>query len=153
MTNKGYLKLAIEQAKLSAKKGGFPAGAIVVKNGEIIARGISIGSNLNDPTGHAETSTIREACRNLKTSDLSGAILYASMEPCMMCFSVANWASISKIVYGFKKTDDMAMKGYYEGKNDIVELNEKNNRKIELEYIYDFESEILELIKNWENSN
>ena len=153
MTNKDYLKLAIEQAKLSTKEGGFPAGAIVVKNGEIIARGISIGSKLNDPTGHAETSAIREACKTLKTSDLSGAILYASMEPCMMCFSVANWAGISKIVYGCKKTDNMAVKGYYESNNDIVELNEKNNRKIELECFPDFESEVLELIKNWESSN
>lgn len=147
MNDKDYLKLAIEQVKLSVEEGGFPAGAIVVKDGEIIARGISIGSKLNDPTGHAETSAIREACRTLGTTDLSGATLYASLEPCAMCFFVANWAGISKIVYGCKKTNDVVAKGYYEGMNDIIELNEKNSRKIELEYIPDFESEILELIK------
>lgn len=152
MTDKDYLKLAIEQAKISAEQGGFPAGAIVVKDGEIIARGISAGFKLNDPTSHGETAAIREACQKLQTSDLGGATLYASLQPCAMCFSVANWAGISKIVYGCQKTDEMAVKGYYEGSNDIEEMNKKNNRKIELEYIGDFEKEILELVSNWEKS-
>ncbi len=150
MNDKDYLKLAIEQARLSVEEGGFPAGVIVVKDGEIIARAISIGSKL---TGHAETSAIREACRTLGTTDLSGAKLYTSLESCAMCFFVANWAGISKIVYGFKKTEDMVKKGYYEGSNDLSELNQKNNRKIELEHLPDFEEEMKEIIKNWEEKN
>lgn len=153
MTDKDYLKIAIEQTKKSVEADGFPAGAIVVKNGEIISRGISVGFKLNDPTSHAESASIREACDILHTSNLDGAVLYAALQPCVMCFSVANWAGISKIVYGCKKIDEMAAKGYYEGLNNIGELNEKNNRKIELEYIAYFENEILDLIKEWESNN
>jgi len=153
MTDKEHLKLAIEQARKSVREGGFPAGAVVVKDGKVISSGISVGNKLNDSTSHAEMVAIREACKVLKTSDLSGATLYASMQPCTMCFSAANWAGISKIVYGCKKTDEMAKKGYYEGMNDIKELNNKNNRKIELKYVPDFEAEVLELIKNWEKNN
>lgn len=153
MINKENLKLAIEQAKKSVEEGGFPAGAVVVKDGEVVSCGISVGNKLNDPTSHAETVAIREACNVLETSYLSDAILYASMQPCAMCFSAANWAGISKIVYGCRKTDEMATKGYYEGTNDIEELNNKNTRKIELEFIPDFEAEDLELISKWENNN
>jgi len=89
MDDKQYLKLAIEQAKKSVMEGGFPAGAIVVKDGKIISEGVSLGRKLNDPTEHAETSAIRKGCKNLG-SYLDGAILYASLQPCIMCFSVAN---------------------------------------------------------------
>ena len=98
MADKEFLQLALNQAKISVKKGGFPAGAIVVKDRKIISEGIRIGYSLHDPTSHAETAAIRQACRKLRTSDLSGAILYESLECCTMCFSVANWAGISKIV-------------------------------------------------------
>ncbi len=96
--DKKHLKRAIELARESVKQGGFPAGALVVKDGVIIAEGISIGNLLNDPTSHAETASIREACKELKTNDLEGAILYESLQCCVMCFSVANWAGISRIV-------------------------------------------------------
>src|SRR3989344_3808482 len=119
MTDKEYLKLAVDQAKESVEAGGFPAGAIIVKDGKIVAERISIGFELNDPTSHAETSSVRKACSDLKTSDLSGATLYASLQPCIMCFSVSNWANISRIVYGCKKTDEMAKKRYYEGFNKL----------------------------------
>ena len=82
-----FLLKAIEKAKESVVKGGFPAGAIVVKDGRIIGSGISIGMSLNDPTSHGEMSSIRDACKNLEVSNLSGATLYASMHPCLMCFS------------------------------------------------------------------
>jgi guanine deaminase len=92
--DKKYLERAIELARESVKQGGFPAGALVVKDGVTIAEGISIGNLLNDPTNHAETASIREACKALKTSDLEGATLYESLQCCVMCFSVANWAGI-----------------------------------------------------------
>lgn len=106
---------------------------------------------LNDPTSHAETSSIRDACKDLETTDLTGATLYASLQPCLMCFSVSNWANISRIVYGCKKTNEMAEKNYYEGFNNIEEINSKNLRQIELVYIPDFEEEILQIIKEWHN--
>lgn len=150
MDDKKYLKLAVEQAKKSVKEGGFPAGALVVKDNKIISKGISLGFLLHDPTSHAETAAIREACKILGTSDLTGATLYENLECCVMCFSVANWAGISRIVAGCKKTTDMVSKGYYEGETDVVELNKQNTRKIELVYLPDFENESLSLIKQWE---
>lgn len=150
MNDKQYLQLAVKQAKKSVDLGGFPAGAIVVKNGIVISEGVSLGRKLNDPTSHAETSSIREACKNLETTDLAGATLYASLQPCLMCFSAAYWSGISRIVIGCRKTEEMVKKDYYEGFIDVSEVNEKNNRKIELILLPDFERETLRQIKIWD---
>lgn len=146
-----YSRLAIEQAQRSVEHGGFPAGAIVVKNGQVVSGGISVGFSLNDPTSHAETAAIREACKTLKTTDLSGATLYESVECCVMCFSVANWAGVSRIVYAAKKTPEMVEKGYYEGTTDNKALNEQNTRKIELTHASELEEDSLNVIREWEN--
>ncbi len=150
MEDNQYLKLAVEQAKKSVEAGGFPAGAIIVKDGMIVAEGISIGFINHDPTGHAETTAIRSACQKLKTSNLNGAVLYESLECCNMCFSVAYWAGISKIVYACRKTSEMVKKLYYEGATANKGINESNNRKIELVFIADFENESLKVVKAWE---
>ena len=74
MDDKDYLKLAVEQARKSVEQSGFPAGAIIVKDGKIVAEGISVGFKNNDPTGHAETAAIRAACQNLKTHNLESCV-------------------------------------------------------------------------------
>jgi len=149
MNDKDYLKLAVEQAKKSVEEGGFPAGAIIVKDGKVIAKGISLGRKLHDPTEHAETSAIRKACQNI-SSYLDGTTLYGSLECCNMCFLVANWSGISRIVYACRKTPEMVKRLYYEGSTDNKTLNESNNNKIEMVFIPDFEEKMLELVKNWE---
>lgn len=151
MSDEQYLKIAIEQARKSVKESGFPAGAIVVKDGKIISKAISVGFKHNDPTGHAETVAIREACKNLTTSNLEGATLYESVECCVMCFSVAYWAGISRIVYAAKKTPEMVSKGYYEGSTDNQDLNKENNRQIELRFVPELEHESLDVVQEWEN--
>ena len=150
MNDKDYLKLALEQARNSVEQGGFPAGAIIVKDGKIVAEGISVGFKNNDPTGHAETAAIRAACLNLKTHSLEGAVMYESLECCNMCFSVAYWAGISKIVYACRKTPEMVKNRYYEGSTDHEGINESNNRQIELVFIPDFEKESLAIVQDWE---
>lgn len=150
MDDKQFLRLAIDQAKRSIDNGGFPAGAVIVKDGQVIAEGISIGSVLTDPTSHAEIACIREACKKLKTTALSGATLYASLQSCVMCFSAANWAGVSRIVFGCKKNSEMLSKQYYEGATDTETLNRDNNRQIELVYIPGFDQEIIEQIRGWE---
>ncbi len=150
MDDKQFLRLAIDQAKKSVEKGGFPAGAVLVKDGQVIAEGISIGFTLLDPTSHAEVACIREACRKLKTVDLTGATLYASLQSCVMCFSAANWAGISRIVFGCKKNQEMVSKAFYEGTTDTEILNKENNRQIEVVYLSGFEQEIKEQISKWE---
>lgn len=121
------------------------------KDNKIISRGVSIGRKLSDPTSHAETSSIRQACKKLKTTNLANCILYASLEPCLMCFQVAYWSGISKIIFGCQKTSDMVKKNYYEGTNDIQKININNNRQITIEYLPNFQKETLNLIDKWEN--
>jgi tRNA(Arg) A34 adenosine deaminase TadA len=151
MNDLDFLKLAVDKAKESVNQGGFPAGAVIINNGEIISEGISIGRKLNDPTGHAETSSIRAACKKLETRDLSGATLYASLQPCLMCFTVSNWANISRIVFGCRKTEEMVRNNYYEGSTDIRVINKQNNKQIEIIFISDYENEMLKLIEDWES--
>lgn len=151
-TDKKFLKQAVRQARISLQKGGFPAGAVLVKDDKIISKGISLGGALNDPTEHSETSCIKKACKKLKSTNLEGCILYASLEPCLMCFSVANWANVSKIVYGCKKSAEMVKQGCYEGMNELKVINGQNSRQIEMEYIGDFENESFGLIADWEKT-
>ena len=146
-----FLKIAIKQAELSIKKGGFPAGAVIVKNNKIISKGISIGNIINDPTSHGECSSIRKACKKLKTTNLDGAILYASLQPCIMCLSASFWSGISKIVFAANKTNEMVKKVYYEGLNNIETVNNNNSRKIQIEQIKELEDKSLQLVKKWES--
>lgn len=151
MDDKEFLKLAVNQAKKSVEMGGFPAGAVVMKNGKVIAEGISLGYKLHDPTEHAETSAIKLACKLVGSSNLDGATLYESLECCNMCFSVANWGGISRIVYACRKTPEMVSKFYYEGTAKNSDINNTNNKKIEFLFIPDFEQECLDLVKEWES--
>lgn len=91
-----YIKFAIELAK----KGSFPYGSVVVKDNEIIGYASSGDGDSFDPTNHAETQAIRMACKNINSNDLSGATIYSSCEPCLMCFGTIWWSNIRKIVYG-----------------------------------------------------
>ncbi|MFH1971718.1 MAG: nucleoside deaminase [Patescibacteria group bacterium] len=149
--DKKYLKIAIKQAKLSIKKGGFPAGAVIVLNDKIISKGISVGNIINNPTSHGECSSIRKACKKLKTTNLDGAILYASLQPCIMCLSASFWSGITRIVFAANKTQEMIQKGYYEGNNDIKNINNNNSRKIIIKQIKELEEKSLQLVRKWES--
>ena len=84
---------------------GGPFGAVIVKNGEVIAEGFNNVTSSNDPTAHAEITAIRNACKKLNTFDLSGCELYTSCEPCPMCLAAIYWARIEKIYYANTKED------------------------------------------------
>lgn len=148
--DKKFLRIAIEKAQESVTAGGFPAGAVIVKDGQIIAEATSVGWLHNDPTAHAETAAVRKACEVLKTPNLEGCVLYGSLECCLMCFAVANWAGITRVVSASKKTQDMVKKGYYEGATDNAAINEQNNRKIIIDFVLDIAQESLAVVKNWE---
>lgn len=87
------------------KKYGGPFGACVVKNGKIIGKGINRVIKDHDPTAHAEMVAIRNACKEMKTHDLSGCELYTSCYPCPMCLSAIIWANIKTVYYGNTKED------------------------------------------------
>ena len=103
--DKEFMREAIRLADESVKNGGGPFGAIIVKDGEIIAGKSNSVTIENDPTAHAEVNTIREACHRLETFDLSGSTIYTSCEPCPMCLGAIYWARISRIFYGNTRKD------------------------------------------------
>lgn len=101
-----FMKIAIEEANKSIKaKEGGPFGAVIVKNGEIIAQGHNQVIGTHDPTAHAEIQVIREAAKKLDDFDLSGCEIYTTGEPCPMCYSAIHWARIDKIYYGCTRED------------------------------------------------
>lgn len=150
MEDKDYLIKAIEKASESVAQGGFPAGAIVVKDGEIIGEGISIGNKLNDPTSHGEMAAIRNACKSLSMSDLSGATLYASMQPCVMCLSASMWSAISRIVFACSK--ERVATEYYGGHYNPASINEEFTNPLELVHIAELEEDSLAVVREWEKS-
>lgn len=145
-----FLLIAIEKAKESVAVGGFPAGAIIVKDDKIIGEGISIGNKINDPTAHGESAAIRTACQNLSTTDLTGSTLYASMQPCVMCLGAAMWSGVSRIVYAcdMNKVDE----GYYGGHYDSFDINSKFTHPLEITHLAELENESLNVVRDWEKS-
>ena len=84
---------------------GGPFGAVVVKDGKIIARGHNEVTSSNDPTAHAEVVAIRNACKALGTFQLEGCEIYASCEPCPMCLGAIYWARPAKIYFAATRAD------------------------------------------------
>lgn len=103
--DKTFMREAIRLADESVQNGGGPFGAVIVRNGEIVAGSANSVTRDNDPTAHAEVNTIRQACRKLGTFDLSDCVIYTSCEPCPMCLGAIYWAHISRIYYGNTKKD------------------------------------------------
>ncbi len=104
--NKEFLQLAIDTALDNIKSNnGGPFGAVIVKDGMLIAKSPNTVTSSNDPTAHAEINAIRLACKELKTFDLSGCEIYSSCEPCPMCLSAIYWARISKVYYAADRFD------------------------------------------------
>lgn len=106
MYEKRFMEKAIHLAVENVKNGtGGPFGAVVVKDGEIIAAcGNSVTPD-NDPTAHAEVNAIREACRKLGTFQLEGCEVYASCEPCPMCLGAIYWARPATVYFASTKED------------------------------------------------
>ena len=99
------MRQAIALAVENIKSGGGPFGAVIVKDGKVVATGANRVTANNDPTAHAEVSAIRAACTKLGTFDLSGCVIYTSCEPCPMCLGAIYWAHIDKIYYGANQYD------------------------------------------------
>ena len=105
MNDRDLMRKAIELSIENIKNGGGPFGAVIAKDGDIIATGTNRVTADNDPTAHAEVNAIRKACQTLKTFDLSGCTIYTSCESCPMCLAAIYWAHIDKIYYGNNKKD------------------------------------------------
>ncbi len=102
------VRLAIDN--IGTGKGG-PFAALVVKDGEIIARGLNKVTSSNDPTAHAEVTAIRAACQELGTFQLTGCDLYTTCEPCPMCLGAIYWARPARVYFASTR-DDAADAGF-----------------------------------------
>lgn len=96
--------IALSLEMMRSGRGG-PFGAVIVKDGAIIAEGFNQVTSTNDPTAHAEVVAVRRACQALQAFDLTGCEIYTSCEPCPMCLSAIYWARISRIYYANDRHD------------------------------------------------
>ncbi|MDA3836711.1 MAG: nucleoside deaminase [Nanoarchaeota archaeon] len=150
---KEFMEEAIRIAKESAEEGDYAVGAVIIKDGKILARGKTLLKSCNDPTVHAEIVAIREACEKESQRFLKGAWLYTTHEPCSMCASAAIWAKMQGIVFGatIKDAISHATDTFSWRQIDLKckEVLEKGNPKLQLveEFMRDECNELFELSK------
>ena len=145
-----FMRIAIELSEYNVKQGtGGPFGAVIVKDGMIVARSANRVVPTNDPTAHAEVSVIRLACQELGTYDLTGCEIYTSCEPCPMCLEAIYWARIDKVYYANTKADAAAI-----GFDDhfIYDELEKPMEKRQMPFVQMMHNEALAVFKQWEIS-
>jgi tRNA(adenine34) deaminase len=94
-----YMDLALEEAQAAALRGEVPVGAVLVRDGAVIARAGNRTRELNDPTAHAEMLVIRDAAKMLQSERLIGCDLYVTLEPCAMCAGAISFARLERLYY------------------------------------------------------
>ena len=110
MSSEDFMRQAIHLADEGMRGGrGGPFGCVIVRRGEIVARGQNRVTSTNDPTAHAEVTAIREACTALGKFSLDDCELYTSCEPCPMCLAAIYWARIPQVFYGNTRADAAAI--------------------------------------------
>lgn len=138
-----YLKLAIEKSRQSLAEGNFPAGAVVVSDGTILASAVS---STPPYILHADSQAVITAFRALGT--LPNATLYVGLEPCLMCTSVAYWAGVRRIVYAVPKTRVSGK--YYETGESTSGLVDRFHEPVIRIHIPELEQEAISIIRDWE---
>ena len=98
--HQAYMRLAIAAARKAQAEGNLACGAVIVRGGRLVAAGHNQVITSGDPTAHAEVIALRAAAAALGTRDLSGATLYATLEPCPMCAAAICWARVARVVCG-----------------------------------------------------
>lgn len=109
MTKEELMRRAIALSEESVRKGGGPFGAVIARDGVVVAEASNRVTLDNDPTAHAEVSAIRAASLRLGTFDLSGCDIYTSCEPCPMCLGAIYWAHLDHIYYANDRKDAAAI--------------------------------------------
>jgi tRNA(Arg) A34 adenosine deaminase TadA len=108
MTDEDYMRMAIQKTREGIVAGQSPFGAVIVRDGRVVAATHNTVWRTGDPTAHAEVNCIRQAAAVLKTIALRGCTLYSTTEPCPMCLSASHWAKIDRVVYGASMADAAA---------------------------------------------
>lgn len=154
MTDEDFVKQAIGVAKGAVQHGALPIGAVIVKDGKVIAQAYSATWPKKDPAAHAETEAIRGACKTLDSLDLSGCTLYGTLEPCTACLGTAAWASLSKAVFGCYSSDVPDNPYEYENYSAIEHakhLKRYSGGKLEIVggVLRDECTKLMQGVKNW----
>ncbi len=144
-----FMAMAIRLSEENIDDGGGPFGAVIVRDGEIIATGANRVVPNSDPTAHAEVMAIRNACAKLGTFQLKGCTVYSSCEPCPMCLSALYWAGVDRICYGNTKNDAKAIDFDDSFIYDQLELNYEE-RSIKCEHF--MRSDALRAFRKWEDN-
>jgi tRNA(Arg) A34 adenosine deaminase TadA len=151
MNDQKFMKLAIDKARQGVDQGQTPFGACIVKDAQVVVCVHNVVWATTDITAHAEVHAIREACRLLGTIDLSGCEIFATCEPCPMCFAAIHWARISRIVYG-ARIEDAREIGFHELEISNQAMKEIGQSPIEL--VGDvLRDEAVELFRYWREKN
>lgn len=99
-TDVHFMEMALEEARQAAREGEIPVGAVLVREGQVLARNHNRREQDRDATAHAEVLVLREACRQLGRWRLSDTVLYVTLEPCPMCAGAIWNARVGRLVYG-----------------------------------------------------
>jgi len=143
------MRKAIALSLKNIENGGGPFGAVIVKDGKIVATGVNRVTTSIDPTAHAEVNAIRKAAKKLGTFDLSGCEIYTSCEPCPMCLGAVYWAHLDKMYYGNTKTDAKKIGFDDSFIYDEIDLKPENRRLQSVQLLPD---EAIKAFESWENS-
>jgi guanine deaminase len=108
MSETDWMREAIRLATANVEGGGGPFGALIARDGQVVATGTNQVTVSLDPTAHAEITAIRDACRKLDTFKLDGCVLVTSCEPCPMCMAAALWARLDSVLYAADRNDAAA---------------------------------------------
>lgn len=138
---------AIELAKKGVdSNAGGPFGAVIVKDGEIIAEGYNSVTSKNDPTAHAEVVAIRNACKKLNSFQLEACIIYTSCEPCPMCLGAIYWARPKKVYYACTREDAANIE--FDDQFIYNEISKEINGR-QIPFVNFMRKEASEVFKNW----
>ena len=143
------MRKAIALSIQNIEKGGGPFGAVIVKDGKVIATGVNRVTRNTDPTAHAEVTAIRKASKKLGTFDLAGCDIYTSCEPCPMCLGAVYWAHIDRMYYGNTKADAKNVGFDDSFIYDEIELKPEKRRLLTTQLLPD---EAIEAFKAWANT-
>jgi len=146
---KTFMREAIKLSLDNMRAGnGGPFGAVIVKEGKIIARGFNKVTSTNDPTAHAEVVAIREACKALGSFQLDGCEIYTSCEPCPMCLGAIYWARPDKMYFANTKVDAANIGFDDQFIYEEIELD-VDKRKLPTEQL--LQEEAIEAFKEWQS--
>jgi len=123
MKNEFYMKECISLANKSVLNGEVPIGAIILQNDKIISKAHNTSISSNDPTAHAEINVIRDVCKKINNYRINDAILYVTLEPCLMCISAICEARIDSVVFGAYTSNEINFHKNFNGLKTNFNIN------------------------------